>query len=196
MSGAPPVKLQGSLGPTVWTLSVSVSSLSPQTGEQRGDFGAPSHAQVQLLLLMAAMLRQASLLYPQGACRAVLSPQEVAGLSSTGPGPLLGSTGRPRGPGTQGHPCAEERLKTQQCGPSPRSHIPPGVTPVPGALLCSTLSLSLPPLLSDSGKQITICDFFFPPVDEICIISQFGKRTSVRAGPAAFRAWCQETLAI
>lgn len=102
------------------------------------------------------------LLHPQGACRAGLCPQEVAGLSSTGPGPLLGSTGQPQGPGTQGHRCAEERLETPQCGPSSRSHIPPGVTPVPGALLCSILSLSLPRLLSDRGKQTTICDFSSP----------------------------------
>ena len=69
---------------------------------------------------------------PRAACRAGLCPQEVAGLSSKGQGPLLGSTGLPHRPGTRGHRCAKKRLETQQRGPSSRPHIPPASPQRPG----------------------------------------------------------------
>lgn len=185
-SGVPPVKLQGSLGPTVWTLSVSVSSLSPQTRRMEGwlwsPFPRPRPAPPwQLCLAQLHSLNQ--LLHPQGACR-------------------VGTPHPPPGGGW---------AELYRAGPSPGQHWAATWSWHSGASLCrgatrdsavwAFLRVSCPsrrhpsaqssalfcsePFASTSAirqwKTITICDFF-PPVDEICIISQFGKRSSSGQG--------------
>lgn len=117
----------------------------------------PPLVQGHLLLLMATLPHPASppqSTPPPGQRAGQASPQGLVGLHSKGQGPLLGSTGLPHAPGTQGHRCAKKRLETQQCRPSSRSPIPPGITPVPRFLLCSILSLSLPPLLSVENNHL------------------------------------------
>lgn len=166
---APTCKAQISSGPTgPVSFSFQPEPPDPENGGAALGTSTPTPAQraspssrpaLPARQLCPAQLHPLSQL-PPGRRAGQTSPGLV-GLHSKGQGPLLGSISLPHAPGTQGQRWAKKRLETQQCR-ALRSPIPPGITPVPRFLLCSILSLSLPPLLSDSEKQPSVI-FFFPP---------------------------------
>lgn len=128
---------------------------------------------------------------PRAACRAGLCPEEVAGLSSKGQGPLLGSTGLPHRLGTGGTGARRSAMRLSSAG------LPQGLTCLPhhpsaqvSALFCSEPFTS--PLLSDSGKQpYVVCPRFG------CNLHYFTIwQVLLRQGRACCQAWCQGVLAI